>query len=648
MIRHTFAALVLALLLCAAAFAVVINDDSPAGSYSGKRFESHDRTESALRVNLYDPKNFTSLSITNPTVIKSGSWDKLQTSRPAAEIHTSKTPVTISNGSITSDGVNTCGVEIDQSSGGPVFLNGTTVTTSGNDSAGIYAPHSDVLFANNVRVTTYGADSPAVQGLVNVNGGSYSTKGASPAIGSTSSTFRARGAAFSASAFPVIYPDVIYGSGLFNAELTDCRLEASDPLGTVYCSGGNYPKRGWLGEVYLSMTGGKIVSGKGPLFHFAQTKKADIDLTRTTLDCGPDNDLLVCENTYGTASIIWLTARGMNFEGDIRLSGVTEAELFLEPDPLGEPTVYHGSITGDGTKDRRVHIAEGCVWVLTGDSWITQLKNRGTVDTNGHTLYINGAPYARAEALTLNKTKLTLELWEHFIFKPVFTPDNTFDQSVTWLSYDPSIVKIDEWGNAQARSLGTTTIRAKSRDGGLTAKCKVKVIPHQVPVTGISLDRSSVSLEAGNSLALSAAVKPDNATDQSVSWVSYDTSVATVDKTGKVTAVAPGTTTVRVKTKDGGYTAKCKVKVTPRQIHVTGLTLDKATATLKTGGALTLKPTVRPDDATDKTVTWVSYDTAVATVDKKGKVTAVAPGSTTIRAKTRDGGFTAKCKVKVK
>ncbi len=647
MIRNTFTALILALFLCAAAEAVVINDDSPAGSYLSKRYESYDRTEIPLEIYLRNPKNFTSLNITNPTVIKSGSWNDAW-NWPAVKIYTANTPVTISIGSVRSDGASTSGVEVHGDSKGGVHLNGTAVTTSGKESPGIYTNRPDVFFANNVRVTTSGAKSPALMGPVNVKGGSYSTTGASPAISiANSEAVRAEGASFSASAYPVICPD--YSEwGDFNAELTDCRLEASDPLGTVYCCGGNYPKRGWLGEMSLSLTGGEMISGNGPLFHFMRTKKANIVLTGTTLDCGPDNELMVCENTYQTASVIWLTARGMNFEGDIKLSGVTEAELFLEPDDKGEPTVYHGSITGDGTKDRRVHIAEGCVWVLTGDSRITQLKNKGTVDTNGYTLYVDGEPYARAEALTLNKTKLTLELWEHFVFKPIFTPENTFDQSVTWLSYDPSIVKIDEWGNAQARSLGTTTIRAKSKDGGLVAKCKVKVIPHQVYVTGVSLDKSTVTLEEGDALALTAAVKPDNATNKTVTWLSYDTSIATVDKTGKVTAVAPGTTTVRAKTKDGGYTAKCKVKVIPRQIPVTGLTLDKASATLKAGGSITLTASVKPDDATNKTVTWLSYDTSIATVDKTGKVTAVAPGTTNIRAKTKDGGFTAKCKIKVK
>ncbi|MBO4548067.1 MAG: Ig domain-containing protein, partial [Abditibacteriota bacterium] len=130
-------------------------------------------------------------------------------------------------------------------------------------------------------------------------------------------------------------------------------------------------------------------------------------------------------------------------------------------------------------------------------------------------------------------------------------------------------------------------------------------------------------------------------------WSSYDESIATVSAAGVVKAIAPGTTTIRVKTKDGGFTAKCKVKVTVPAVAVTGVSLNKTSLTLSKGSTETLKATVTPSNATDKTVTWMSYDTSIATVTSAGVVKGVKAGTTTIRAKTKDGGFTVKCKVKV-
>ena len=85
--------------------------------------------------------------------------------------------------------------------------------------------------------------------------------------------------------------------------------------------------------------------------------------------------------------------------------------------------------------------------------------------------------------------------------------------------------------------------------------------PSTVSVTGISLDKTSLSLLEGNSDALTATVSPDNATDKSVSWKSSDSGIASVDDTGKVTAVKEGTVTITATTSDGSKSVTCTVKV---------------------------------------------------------------------------------------
>ena len=82
-------------------------------------------------------------------------------------------------------------------------------------------------------------------------------------------------------------------------------------------------------------------------------------------------------------------------------------------------------------------------------------------------------------------------------------------------------------------------------------------------VAGVTLNRSNLSLTAGGNAWLRAAVQPDNAANQSVTWASSDPSVATVDQNGVVTAVAPGAATITVTTVDGGFTAICTVTVRP-------------------------------------------------------------------------------------
>ena len=169
-----------------------------------------------------------------------------------------------------------------------------------------------------------------------------------------------------------------------------------------------------------------------------------------------------------------------------------------------------------------------------------------------------------------------------------------------------------------------------------------------VAVTGVTLDKTSLSIEAGQTAQLTATVQPGNADNQAVTWSSSDNNVVSVDATGKITANAKGSATITVTTADGGKTATCTVTVTEpaAPVAVTGVTLNKNNTTIYTGRTETLTATIQPADATNKAVTWTSDNTGVATVNN-GVVTGVSIGSATITAKTADGGFTATCTVTV-
>jgi beta-glucanase (GH16 family) len=96
--------------------------------------------------------------------------------------------------------------------------------------------------------------------------------------------------------------------------------------------------------------------------------------------------------------------------------------------------------------------------------------------------------------------------------------------------------------------------------------------PNVVPVTGVTLDKQTASLSAiGETVQLNHTVTPSNATNKQVIWSSADSSIATVDQTGKVTAVGAGITTITAKTADGNKTASCQVVVkTASTVYVVG------------------------------------------------------------------------------
>ena len=200
---------------------------------------------------------------------------------------------------------------------------------------------------------------------------------------------------------------------------------------------------------------------------------------------------------------------------------------------------------------------------------------------------------------------------------------------------------MDESGKVTAVKEGSATITAKA--GDKSATCKVTVSKNVIAVTEITLNKTTLSLKEGDSETLVATVKPDDATDKTVTWSTSDTSIATVDSNGRVTAVKEGTATITAKA--GDKSATCSVTVSKKVVAVTEITLNKSSLKLNEGDSETLVATVKPDDATDKTVTWSTSDTSIATVDENGKVTAVKEGSATITAKA--GGKSATCAVSV-
>ena len=169
--------------------------------------------------------------------------------------------------------------------------------------------------------------------------------------------------------------------------------------------------------------------------------------------------------------------------------------------------------------------------------------------------------------------------------------------------------------------------------------------PVPIAVTSVSLNSTSMELIEGTSQTLVATVSPSNADNQKVIWTSNNSSVATVTD-GVVTAIKAGTATITVKTDEGGKTATCNVTVVAKEIPVTSVSLDQTKIELTEGDELTLTATVKPDDATNKNVTWTSSDKSIATVDN-GKVTAVKEGSSIITVTTEDGNKSATCEVTV-
>ena len=249
------------------------------------------------------------------------------------------------------------------------------------------------------------------------------------------------------------------------------------------------------------------------------------------------------------------------------------------------------------------------------------------------------------KGITLSISSKTLYVGDPSLdISATLTPANATDKSLEWSSSDPEVASIAPGAalHAVIKPLkpGKTIITATTKDGGFTASCEVTVKRH---VSGVSINKASLTLYVGETESLAATVAPEDASDKSVVWSSGNSAVASVSN-GKVTANKPGTAVIKVVTNDLSKEATCTVTV---KRHAESVELSQKEIKLYLGENRSLTATVLPSDASDKNVTWSSSNPNVATVSTAGNVVSKSIGTTVITVKTADGGHQASCHVTV-
>jgi len=244
--------------------------------------------------------------------------------------------------------------------------------------------------------------------------------------------------------------------------------------------------------------------------------------------------------------------------------------------------------------------------------------------------------------ISFEKTSIALIKGKTDTLAATITPADATDKALMWESSNTNVAMVDGNGKVTATGGGSAVITVTTHDGDFTATCDVTVT---VPVTGIKLDKTRISLMPNGTAKLTATINPDDATDKAVTWTSSNPELVTVDQKGNVKILGKtGSSTVTVTTHDGGHTASCTVLA---MIHVKGIALDKTSMTIYKWNSSPLKVSFNPSDATDKAVTWSSSDTSVATVSSSGNVYGQGYGTATITATSHDGGYKTSCTVTV-
>lgn len=375
------------------------------------------------------------------------------------------------------------------------------------------------------------------------------------------------------------------------------------------------------------------------------------------------SDNSIATVSYGTvttkkAGTVTITATSSNGKSASSTIVISEREVTVTKISLSKTftTLYIGQeekitaiLTPSNVTDKTVTwtSANPQIATVSSDGTIKGVSV-GTVEilaksSNGKEASMKVRVESGVTSISLNKSNISLEVGKAEQLVATILPSNAPDKSVTWLSSDESVATVSK-GVVTAKKAGTVTITAKSIDGK-TASCTVIVNNKYVAVTDIKLNTSRAAIRVGETVTLVATISPSDATDKTVTWYSSDNNIATVEN-GVVTGKKAGTVTITAKSSNGKV-ATCIVYVNSIVVPVTDIKINTENVTINVGGTVILTTTIIPSNATDKTVTWSSSDSNIATVSNKGEVTGKKAGAVTITAKSSNGK-TATSKVTVK
>lgn len=199
------------------------------------------------------------------------------------------------------------------------------------------------------------------------------------------------------------------------------------------------------------------------------------------------------------------------------------------------------------------------------------------------TFLLSGCSFETYPVASVNIIKETtsLSVGEEETLEYTITPNNATNKNVTWSILDTSVASISSSGLVKGISEGETTAKITTKDGEFTDTCAITITTASIPVTGLSLDKTSLDLHVYEQAQLTATIAPSNATNKGVTWSSNVTSVASVNN-GLVSALSVGNCIITAKSVNGGFTATCEVSVTASSESLKTLSLTTSNFSFST------------------------------------------------------------------
>ena len=397
---------------------------------------------------------------------------------------------------------------------------------------------------------------------------------------------------------------------------------------------------GFTGSVKLSKSKAAVEKGK------TMTLKATVTLPEKSVTWKSSNSKVATVTSTGkvkgvkagTATITCTsTVSGAKATCKVTVGYVTldKSEAFVKKGKTLTltPTVYPSSLTDKSVTWKS---SDESIATVTSEGKVKGIKyGTATITCTSNATGLSTTCKVTVGLVKPDKSNATIEKGTTLTLKPTVYPSSLEDKSVTWTSSAKSIATVSSSGKVKGIKAGTATITCTSVATGLKATCKVTVINGTV-----TLNKTEAFIEKGKTTTLKATLTPTTLEDMSVTWTSSDKTVATVSSSGKVKGVGYGTATITCTSVATGVSATC-------QVTIGKVVLNTPEFTLRKTRTLTLVATLYPTTLTDKSVTWKSSDTKVATVSSSGKVKGVGAGTATITCTSNATGLKGTCTVTV-
>lgn len=249
-------------------------------------------------------------------------------------------------------------------------------------------------------------------------------------------------------------------------------------------------------------------------------------------------------------------------------------------------------------------------------------------------------------AIKTDVTKLEMVTGDKYEVKVDLTPANPTDNTLTWSSDDAKVATVDNKGVITAVGVGTTVIKV---NGG-TAPTQTIMVTVREKLQSIAFEKASETIKVKEKKKLNVIFTPNDNVKKDLTFRSTDEKIVTVDAaTGEITGVAEGMAMIIASSEELGTagTITCMITVTPEEFSVKDFSISPEEITIKEEETFEIVPSFTPDNATDKRVEYVSFDSGIAEVDENGKVIGRAIGDTYIQCTSVGSGISKFCHVTV-